>query len=154
MTARSRALLPAAVLLLLTAAGCANSDAKIGVLPSIAPPPPGVPVSLSKDVQPIFAAAKCAQSGCHAPLAPQVNLILDNAADSDLFLVNIASMEAPSLKRVVPFDSGRSYLMNKLLGTDSSVGGPGTRMPLGLPALPNSDIQIIRDWIDQGALDN
>ena len=115
-------------------------------------PPPGVPVSLSKDVQPIFAAAKCAQSGCHAPLAPQVNLVLDNAADSDLFLVNITAMEAPSLKRVTPFSSGNSYLINKLLGTGGSVGGSGTVMPLGLPALPNADIQIIRDWIDQGAL--
>jgi len=154
MTPRSRARVPAALLFLLGAIRCANHDARIGVLPSIAPPPPGVPISLSKDVQPIFNAAKCAQSGCHSPLAPQQNLVLDNAADSDLFLVNIPCAEAPPLLRVVPFDSGKSYLINKLLGTGGSVGGSGTLMPLSGQPLPNADIQIIRDWIDQGALDN
>ncbi len=153
MTPRSRALLPAALLLLLGAIGCANHDARIGILPSIAPPPAGVPISLSKDVQPIFT-AKCALSGCHGPVSPAQSLVLDNAADSDLFLVKITSIEAPPLKRVSPFDSGKSYIINKLLGTDGSVGGPGTLMPLGGPPLPNADIQIIRDWIDQGALDN
>src|SRR5262249_18498914 len=41
-----------------------------------------------------------------------------------------------------------SYLIRKLEGTASS----GERMPAGLPPLPQADIDMIRQWITDGAL--
>ena len=60
--------------------------------------------------------------------APQ-GLRLD-AANSYANLVNVASNEVPSLKRVKPGDPDNSYLVQKVEGT-AAVGG---RMPLGAHA--------------------
>jgi hypothetical protein len=75
------------------------------------------------------------------------------------------------LMRVEPGNSATSYLMIKLAGTQSTVlggggcgscvisgvtvGDCGARMPLtGPPYLPDAEIQLIGEWIDQGAADN
>src|SRR5690606_1034416 len=41
-----------------------------------------------------------------------------------------------------------SYLIQKLEGT----AAVGERMPAGLPPLPQSDINVVRQWITDGAL--
>jgi hypothetical protein len=46
-----------------------------------------------------------------------------------------------------------SYLYHKITGTQASVGGSGERMPRG-GQLSDAEIQTIRAWIAQGALDN
>jgi hypothetical protein len=46
-----------------------------------------------------------------------------------------------------------SYLFHKISGTQASVGGSGARMPKG-GQLSDAEIQTLRDWIAQGALDN
>lgn len=108
--------------------------------------------TLSGDVQPIFT-ANCALSGCHAGAAPQLgqNLSAGNAYTS---IVNVASVEVPSLLRVEPGDPDNSYLVHKIEGTAASVGGVDTRMPLGNPPLSASEIATIRAWIEEGALNN
>jgi hypothetical protein len=68
--------------------------------------------------------------------------------------VGVASLEAPGLKRIDPGSSVSSYLVAKLEDKQVSVGGGGGRMPLGAPPLDPIEIQVIRDWIDQGAQDN
>jgi hypothetical protein len=60
----------------------------------------------------------------------------------------VPSGERPNLRRVAPGDANNSYIIQKLEGT----AGVGERMPAGLPALPQSDINVIRQWIANGAM--
>lgn len=105
------------------------------------------PVSLSRDVQPIFN-ANCAFAGCHAGANAQSGLRLE-AGLSYRNLVNVASAVRPSVSRVKPGDPDNSVLVQKLDGAP----GVGSRMPLG-GSLPNAEIQTIRAWISAGAKDN
>jgi hypothetical protein len=84
---------------------------------------------------------------CHAGANAPAGLRLD-AANSYAMLVGVASVERPAILRVAPGDPSNSYLVQKLEGT----AGVGERMPAGLPALPQSDINVIRQWIADGAL--
>jgi hypothetical protein len=63
-------------------------------------------------------------------------------------LVGVPSGEQPSLQRVEPGDPNNSYLIQKLEGTAAT----GRRMPLNGSPLPQSDINVIRQWIAEGAL--
>ncbi len=83
---------------------------------------------------------------CHSGANAPVGLRLD-AANSYVSLVGVASVERPSLRRVAPGDANNSYLIQKLEGT----AGVGERMPAGLPAVPQADINVIRQWIGDGA---
>lgn len=83
---------------------------------------------------------------CHAGAAAPVGLKLD-AANSFAQLVGIPSSQVPALLRVSPGDPDASYVIRKLEGT-ASVGG---QMPLGGPALPQATIDVIRQWIVDGA---
>ena len=66
-------------------------------------------------------------------------------------IVGVASIEQPALKRVAPGDPDHSYLVQKLEG---AAGISGQRMPLGGPFLTQSEIDQVRAWIAQGALNN
>jgi hypothetical protein len=83
---------------------------------------------------------------CHAGANAPVGLRLD-AANSYSLLVGVPSGERPSVLRVAPGDPNNSYLIQKLEGT----AAVGERMPAGLPALPQADIDIVRQWILDGA---
>src|SRR5207245_10789734 len=100
------------------------------------------------DVQPIFN-QNCASIGCHAGdfAAQGLNLESGKAYQN---LVNVPSTEVTSVIRALPGNSPSSYLVNKLEGTAIL----GAQMPYGQPPLPAAEIQLIRDWIDQGAADN
>jgi cytochrome c5 len=84
---------------------------------------------------------------CHAGANAPAGLRLD-AANSYAMLVGVASVERPSILRVAPGDPNNSYLVQKLEGT----AAVGERMPAGLPPLPQSEINIVRQWITDGAL--
>jgi len=66
-------------------------------------------------------------------------------------LVNVASLEMPTLKRVLPGDAANSYVIQKLEG---AAGISGARMPLGGPYLDQATIDKVKAWIADGALDN
>ena len=83
---------------------------------------------------------------CHAGAAAPAGLRLDEAS-SYAMLVNVPSVEVPAVRRVRPGDPNLSYLIQKLEGT-AAVGG---RMPLNAPPLPQATIDIIRQWISEGA---
>lgn len=85
-------------------------------------------------------------SACHAGASAPQGLKLD-AANSFTMLVNVASNEVPSIKRVSPGDSANSYIIQKLEGHASV----GARMPFGGPYLDAATIGLIRQWIDNGA---
>jgi hypothetical protein len=83
---------------------------------------------------------------CHAGANAPAGLRLD-AANSYAMLVGIPSVERPSILRVAPGDPSNSYLIQKLEGT----AAVGERMPAGLPAVPQSSIDVVRQWILEGA---
>jgi hypothetical protein len=93
----------------------------------------------------------CSVSGCHSgPTGTTLPTGVDlRTADSSFAaLVNVASVQVPSLDRVIPGDPDNSYLIQKLEGTASV----GTRMPQGGPFLDPATLAVIRSWIETGAL--
>jgi hypothetical protein len=82
--------------------------------------------------------------------APYLNL---NAGFGVGQLVDVDSVQVPSMKRVAPGDIDNSYLVHKLRGTHVDVGGPAdtTTMP-PLAPLPEDEIARIEAWIVGGAL--
>jgi Bacterial Ig-like domain len=85
-------------------------------------------------------------TACHTGAGAPQGLRLDSA-NSYALLVGVASQEAPALQRVAPGDPNNSYLIKKLEGT----AGVGGRMPLGGTPLAQADIDVIRQWITDGA---
>lgn len=84
---------------------------------------------------------------CHSGATAPAGLRLD-AANSYALLVGVASVEDATYLRVQPHDPNNSYLIKKLEGT----AAVGERMPAGLPPLSSADINVIRQWITDGAL--
>jgi len=83
---------------------------------------------------------------CHAGAAAPTGLRLDEES-SYAMLVNVASVEVPGLRRVRPGDPDLSYLIQKLEGR----AAVGARMPLNSPPLPQATIDVIKQWIREGA---
>jgi uncharacterized protein YjdB len=108
-----------------------------------------IQVSFANQVQPIFT-ANCALSGCHAGASPEQGMNL-SAGQAYNAIVNVPSVQQPSLMRVLPGNPDNSYLVRKIEGTPSITG---SRMPLGGPFLTASQIATIRTWISQGAPNN
>ncbi len=100
------------------------------------------PVSFSGMIQPIFN-AQCTQ--CHSWL---------QSGSSYGNIVNVPSTQVSSLSFVSPGDSSNSYLYLKILGEQSTVGGSGVRMPKNLTPLDDNSTADLKNWIDQGALNN
>ena len=139
----------AAFVLALAAALCAAcSDTDLNPLPTVGSND-GDPViaqpSLARDIQPIFS-ARCAIPGCHIT-ATQANLglVLKDAASTYANTVNVPSGQIGGVVRVVPGDSSMSWLM-VLLDTGE--------MPKEGAMLSQGTRDTIRNWIDQGALNN
>ena len=111
------------------------------------------PISFATEVQTIFNTSTPACTSCH-PSAAGLDL---TAGSSYASIVDQNASEVPAMKRVRPFMPDSSYLVHKIQGTQSTVGGTGARMPLGCSGsgcLSNATINIIRNWILQGALQN
>jgi hypothetical protein len=106
-------------------------------------------VSLSEKVQAIFD-SHCIQ--CHDNGDPEEGQDLEQDSAYSA-IVHVPSREAPALHRIEPGNPDRSYLYHKIAGTQTAAGGSGARMPKG-GKLSDAEIQTIRDWIAQGALDN
>ncbi len=126
------------MLAILLLAGCSDK----GNDPTSAnqqPPPPPVTqdVSFQSQIRPIFQQRGC--DGCHG-------------GNGGLFVQTVAQLlqggsHGPA---IVPGKADSSNLIKKL-----SPNPPfGDRMPQGGPYLPDSTIQIIRTWINQGAKNN
>jgi hypothetical protein len=98
-------------------------------------------------VQPIFD-QYCSAGGCHGALAPAAGLDLTPGNARQSLLAD--AQQQPGIPRVTPLNPTNSYLVAKLEGSDAILG---VRMPVSAP-LPESDLEIIRTWIIQGAPDN
>jgi hypothetical protein len=84
---------------------------------------------------------------CHIGAGAPEGLQLD-ADHSYTLLVGVSSVEQPGVLRVAPGDPDDSYIVRKL---EDAAGISGEQMPLGGPYLPQSTIDVIRQWITAGA---
>ena len=107
------------------------------------------PVTFTQVQSDVFTAS-CAFSSCHGSGG-------GGAADLDLSegvayaeLVDVAAVDAPDEILVVPGDSAASYLIKKAAGEAGIVGEP---MPAP-DGLEDERLQLLKDWIDAGALDD
>ncbi len=134
-----------ASLFLLTAiailAGC-GGDSSSGPTGGVSADP-----SFAGEIQPIFT-SRCATQACHGA-AEQAGLKL-TAGDARDELVDVPSTSEPAFLRVATDDADTSYVVIKLEGNQNV----GARMPATGQPLDADDIQLIRNWIDEGAKDN
>ncbi|MDJ0699215.1 MAG: CHRD domain-containing protein [Woeseiaceae bacterium] len=90
----------------------------------------------------------CATAGCHSGSSPPDGLLL-TAGEAWSNIVNVDAVQV-NLKRVKPGDPDNSYLVRKVEGN----GIVANRMPLGAPPLSQEQIDLIRQWVLNGAEDN
>ena len=124
--------------------GGGSSPAPVAVPP---PPPPSPPPALQAtfgSIQANVLDPLCIS--CHIGASAPLGLRLDEP-NSFAMLVGVPSAQEPGIQRVAPNDPDNSYLIQKLEGTAST----GAQMPLGGNALPQADIDVIRQWITDGA---
>lgn len=88
-------------------------------------------------------------TACHVGASAPQGLRLDEA-NSYALLVGVASAEQPGVARVAPGNPDASYLIAKLEGT----AAVGNRMPLDGTPLTQAEIDVIRQWITDGAPKN
>lgn len=101
--------------------------------------PAAAGVSYWKDVRPIFQ-AQC--QGCHQPAKARGEYIMTNYA---AMLAGGESGDAA----IVPHDPDASYLLSLIAVSDGTA-----EMPKDADPLSESQIQTIRQWIEQGAIDD
>lgn len=137
-----------------------SSNQELGYVRALrAPNPSGcdtldpTPVNASVEfetIQAIFTGGAGQEARCTTCHSPNVSAGLSLAPENAFAaLVNVDSSQDPTIKRVVPFSSSASLLFRKVNCNDPGVG---LRMPRGRPALSLDEQRLIRDWIDQGAL--
>jgi Carboxypeptidase regulatory-like domain len=126
-------MLVVAVMVVLLASACGGDDAK--------------PVAYSQ-VQAVWEEYGC--TGCHPGVNPSLDL---REGRSYSELVGIPALEDPSLTRVVAGDPERSFLYLKLGGAPpvGDIPAIGTRMPPRSSAIDDADLELVREWIEQGA---
>ena len=108
-----------------------------------------VAIRFSADVQPIFT-NRCALAGCHSTARARAGLVLDSGV-SYANIVNVRSSQVTSRNRITPGDPVNSYVLMKIRGDSGTTGG---RMPLNQSPLDAATIQLIEDWVAQGAANN
>lgn len=94
---------------------------------------------------------QCATGSCHVAGVNQGNLNLE-AGRSYAELIGVqpanAAAAAAGYERVVPFDPTNSFLLIKLTNPRPE---HGSLMPLGFPPLSPAQIDLVRQWIADGA---
>ncbi len=103
------------------------------------------------DVQAIFT-QRCAFAGCHGGERPAEGLDLtEGLAFAELINVEPTNANAVTMGflRVIPGDSGNSFLVIKVAGNPGV--GLGDRMPRFALPLEEDEVATIRSWVDAGA---
>jgi len=108
--------------------------------------PPATRATLAGNVQPILSASCANSDACHADnRAP--DLLPGRTWDATF---EVPAIQDPAKFFVTPFNADGSYLLDKILGIQSS----GGRMPLGAAPLSAEQTDLIRSWILEGAANN
>jgi uncharacterized protein YjdB len=105
-------------------------------------------VSFASEIQPILT-SRC--TSCHNDVLRSGELSLASGS-SYTGLIYVDASGAQGERRVVPLSVGDSYLARKVDPGASPVNG--VRMPYNGSPLTASQLQLIRDWIAQGAMNN
>ncbi len=131
------------VVLLLLLAGCGELSTPTE---PVGGGPPIDPSATFTRVQNEIFTPTCAVIGCHDPIGRQSQLLL-TSGNAYANIVNVPSVEMPSLPRIKPGDPQSSYLYRKITGA----GITGDRMPQAGPPLSDAQLSLVRDWIRRGA---
>jgi len=120
--------------------------------PSDSPSPSPTPtLSLFEQIQTTIFNPTCTEMFCHDAIGMSGGLVLlEGQSFGNLVNVppqNVAALER-GLLRVDPDDPDNSFLLVKLVGPTAA---EGLRMPQGKPPLPPEQIELVRQWIEQGA---
>jgi hypothetical protein len=116
------------------------------------------PKSLRADVLPVFQTSCTSNSTCHGS-SDGIEVFL-SGGDVHRRIVGVPSTELATMPYVTPGDPTNSYLMHKVDGTLADFHAHcakqdcGLQMPKGEAPLSQADRDVIRAWIEQGALDN
>ncbi len=110
---------------------------------------PPEPTATFTEIQDTIFTPSCATSGCHSGSNPPDGLNL-SAGLAYSNIVNVASVQMSNLFRIEPGDPDNSYLVRKVQGT----GIVADRMPLGAEPLTQDQIDLIRQWVSDGAPNN
>lgn len=123
--------------------GCAKDEGPLYIPKPVHPGEPIDTAYFATEVVPIF------QQHCWVCHPDMAGLDLTaNVAHSNLVGV-VSTNHAPGV-RIVPGDPMVSVLWHKVSGSSDY----GLNMPPNGTFLSNDELQTIRDWIEQGALDN
>ena len=110
--------------------------------------PPAVLAPTLASIQDNVFTPSCAKAGCHSGATPRAGMNLEGG-NSWASLYNVVGTGDKTKTRVVPSDPDDSLLIMKLEGTQTV----GLRMPRdGPPYLPKETIDVIRQWIADGAM--
>ena len=123
-------------------------------------PPVEEKISLSQDVVPLLQGSCGFGSGCHGTARPAgyVQLTLADGEDAHALWTRLQgkSVREPSLALVSPGDPAGSFLLHKVTGDFTGLpcaaSSCGERMPQRSEPLPDADLAMLRQWIEQGAL--
>ncbi len=121
------------------------------VLSAVAAPPPpkkevddpNAPVSYFKKIRPIFQ-AEC--QGCHQPAKPKGGYVMTDFAK---LLEGGDDCVKDNTRAIVPKDPDKSYLVEQITPDHGEAEMPKKKSPLS-----SGDIQLIRRWIAEGAVDD
>ena len=127
----------------------ATSSTVTVTVANVAPPATTLTQLQATYFSPICAACHTGTASATANGLPGIQN-LTTAANSYAALVNVASLEVPTLNRVAPGDAANSYIIQKLEGT----AAVGARMPLNGPYLTQAQIDEFKSWINAGATNN
>lgn len=121
-------------------------------------------VSFSQDIIPMFVESCTRCHGGEEATSGSASLNLDAPFAYDNLVNVLARPFRPAegeevekeFFRVTPGMPEVSYLLHKLLGTHTIVGGTGQQMPRGADAVPwtEDQIDLVRQWILAGAPNN
>ena len=102
-------------------------------------------VSFDLDIFPLIASHNCLNSGCHGTGSSSGGMTLGSGTYTNI--INASGDHGPI---IVPGNANSSNMYLKLSPTPPF----GSRMPLTGSPFTSTQLDLLKRWIDQGALDN
>lgn len=136
------------MILLLLALGCTGAVDDTGAPDSGTPPITEPRFTLDADVQPLM--DEFCTEICHQEPMAESNTFSLMPGETRSEIIDVPAVQVPVLDRVEPYQPELSYLMHKLWGSHTEVGGMGLSMPRDSD-MPIEAVSIFEAWIEDGA---